>query len=88
MHQAPRLVEVYSSELYHFKDEVWKCVLLPLIAGPSVFGNVYYYHCWPQCIWIHNSYFIPKTLVVPDDIFDKLDSVHKDYLMLVFGINL
>ena len=53
----------------------------------SRYGNVYY-HCKPDCVWLRNPSFVPAHLIVPEEILEKLTSVHKDYLSSVFGLAL
>ena len=51
----------------------------------SCYGNVYY-HCKPACVWLRNLSFVPTELEVPEEIFEKLTLVHKEYLASIFDI--
>ena len=44
----------------------------------SKYGNVYY-HCRPECIRLRHADFLPSSLLVPTDIIEKLNDVHKHY---------
>ncbi len=62
--------------------------VLPDSNTPKMkFGNVYY-HCKLQCIWLRYPYFTANDLVIHDDIHQKLDSVHLNYLQGVFGLTM
>ena len=66
----------------------WREYVLPDSNTPKMkFGNVYY-HCKLQCIWLRYPYFTANDLVIHDDIHQKLDSVHLNYLQGVFGLTM
>ena len=51
------------------------------------FGNVYY-HCTPECVSLHCSFFVPSDLQVPPDTAEQLTEAHKEHLTLLFGLQL
>ena len=51
----------------------------------SKFSNVYY-HCRPECVWLRYPDFVPAQLEVPDEVHEKLCSIHKAHLASVFGL--
>lgn len=70
------------------KHQDWCEFVAPNTGTPqSKFGNVYY-HCKPECVWMRCPSFIPSELQVSSEIVEKLSSVHKEYLLSVFGLRL
>ena len=54
----------------------------------SKFGNAYYYHCKPECIWLKWPNFIPTELEMPQEVAENLSQEHEEYLSTVFGLSL
>ena len=51
------------------------------------YGNVYY-HCKPECVWLHCPFFVPSQLQVPPETLDKLTPIHKSHIRSIFGLHL
>ena len=49
------------------------------------FANVYY-HCHPQCVWLHCPDFVPTHLDT-SEVLDDLSQTHKAHLNLQFGLH-
>lgn len=70
------------------KHKDWREFVSPSSGTPqSKFGNVYY-HSKPECVWMRCSYFQPSDLTVPPEVAERLNSIHKQYLSAVFGLQL
>ena len=64
----------------------WRDYIAPNTGiSQAKYGNVYY-HCRPECVKLRHANFLPSTLLVPQDIVEKLSSVHKNYLCATFGL--
>ena len=70
------------------KHQDWHEFVAPNTGTPqSKFGNVYC-HSKPECVWMRCPSFVPSELQVSSEIVEKLSSVHKEYLLSVFGLRL
>ena len=66
------------------RHEEWREFTSPNTSKPpSKFGNVYY-HCRKECIWMLCPSFTSSELYVSPEM--QLSSVHKDFILSVFGI--
>ena len=45
-----------------------------------------YCHCKPECVWLRHPSFNSNDIKIPEDIKEKLDDVHKQYLACVFEL--
>lgn len=50
-------------------------------------ATVYHYHCHPQCIRAVEPHFVLSSILIPNDVKQRLTYVHKEHLTTLFNIS-
>ena len=72
-------------EDFCLKHQDWRQFTQSNGEPQSKYGNVYY-HCKPECVWLRHPSFNSNDIKIPEDIKEKLDDEHKQYLACVFEL--